>query len=265
MHEVLYTQHYKAFHHMKAMEAGWPDAERLSLDAGRLAPPNGADRLHIVGGLQFGALDRMRKIRAAALPYIFYDRAYFGGGPRSDRLRITAGAYQKHWIDRAWGGNRTPGRAAAFGVTLRPWRHGGGHILLVPPGEAIRTLFGLGDWEGQMLARLKRATQREVRVSYKGDPAPLEERLHNCHCVVTWTSNVAVDAIVAGVPAFTSEWSAAAPVAWDLDMLWTDIEMPRRNGEREIWAESLAWGQFTLQEIASGLARSIVMEAFSKC
>ena len=259
---VLYIQRHKAQHHMKAMEAGFP-GDRCNLDDNRLAKVRGGQpSLHIIGGLQYGALARLCEIRAGGEPYIFYDRAYFGGGPRSDRLRIEANAYQRHILD--W--HVEPGRARALGVELADWRKDGSHILVVPPGPAIRSLFGLGDWEKETLARLKRCTDRPVRVSYKDDPVPLAERLRNCWAVVTWTSNVAVDAICAGIPAFVSRWSAAMPVAENLAQLESYIEGPRRHpgvADREEWADSLAWGQFNLDEIASGLARSIVMEKFA--
>jgi hypothetical protein len=77
---------------------------------------------------------------------------------------------------------------------------------------------------------------------------------------VTWTSNVAVEAIVAGVPAFVSRYSAAAPMAGMLDTLEHRIETPPMPDGREGWAASLAYGQFTLAEIASGYCAEIVMD-----
>jgi hypothetical protein len=74
---------------------------------------------------------------------------------------------------------------------------------------------------------------------------------------VTWSSNVAVEAICAGVPAFTSKLSAASPVAGDLEFLEAMIEKPPMP-EREQWAWSLAYGEFTLQEIQSGYAREVI-------
>lgn len=254
MKHVLYTQEHKAHAHMDAMKKGFP-ARHVSLDENKLAP--GDDVLHIVGGLQFGALDRMREIQMNGAPYIFYDRAYFGGGPGKDRLRITANAYQKHRIQKG-----ATSRFRRLGVELKPWKNGGDHVLLVPPSAAVRALFSLTEnWEGRLVSRLNEITSLPIKVSRKGDPVPLEERLRNCWCVVTWTSNVAVDAIVAGVPAFTSQFSAAAPVAGSILELETLFENPPKP-DREEWAESLAWGQFRLDEIRDGYAREVVMEAF---
>ena len=257
MRHVLYTQTHKAKHFMDAMLAGFP-GDRWPFDCARLVKQRADEKvLHIIGGLQFGALDRMREIRDMGLPYIFYDRAYWGGGPQSDRIRITANAYHKNWIEK-----RKPGRFEQIGGKLQPWKEGGTHIMVVPPGEAIRKLFRLpSTWEEDMLKRLRKITKRPVWPSYKNDVVPLAERLAKCHCVVTFTSNVAVEAITAGVPAFTSEYAAAAPVAWNLNLLEDALEYPR-HGNREAWAESLAWGQFSTNEIRSGFAKEVVMEAF---
>ena len=71
---------------------------------------------------------------------------------------------------------------------------------------------------------------------------------------------MAVDAIIEGVPAFCSEHSAAAPVANKLSDLSSTIENPTFWGDnsRLAWACSLAWGQFTVDEISSGLARRVL-------
>ena len=154
------------------------------------------------------------------------------------------------------------GRAASQGVTLAPWRKSGSHILVSPPGEAIAKLFGLVNWEARTLETLRRVTDRPLRVSRKPDPVPVEERLRDCHCVVTWTSNLAVDAIVAGVPAIVGPAAASIGVAGNYHQLEYCIENPP-TPERECWVESLAWGQFNLEEIRSGFARAVVMEGLT--
>jgi hypothetical protein len=241
---VHYLVERKNRHHGDAIAGGW-NAATVAADGRRLEP----DALHLIGGLQHGSLELLQAARAARAPYVFFDRAYFGGGPGSEWLRVVPGAYQKHWVDR-W--------PARFPVALEPWRTAGGHILLVPPAnDAIKALFGLKDWQDQTLARLRACTDRPVMVSVKPDPRPLAERLRDCWCVVTWTSNVAVEAICAGVPAIVGPESAAAPVAGRLDDLENAINQPPRP-EREQWAASLTWGQFTLDEIRNGEARDSI-------
>lgn len=253
---VLYAQWRKARHFTEAMLAGFPAREAASESAHLDAEA----RLHILGGLQFGCLGLMQQILEARARYVFWDRAYLGGGSQSDRLRITLDAYQKVRVDAGRGLERFE----RFGGRLQPWHTGGGHVLLVPPGEAIQTLFCGRDWLERTLADLQACTDRPVRVSHKGDPVPLEERLRDCWCVVTYSSNVAVEAILAGVPAYASHLSAATPVAGCLAEIHNHrgVEQPPRP-EREAWAASLAWGQFTVDEIRGGLARAVVLEGWA--
>lgn len=217
------------------------------------APVPGAR--HIVAGLQHGSLEILRAIMAAGEDYIFVDRAYFEGGPGSQWFRVVPGAYQHHWITRNIGD-----RANALNLTryLHPKRATGRHILLVPPSQAVRALFGLRDWESLMRARLAACTDRPVDVSRKGDPRPLAARLKDCYAVVAWTSNVAVEAACAGVPVFVSEESAARPVGDWLGHMEARIERPEFADERLPWVNGLAYGQWTLAEIASGETRDFI-------
>lgn len=234
----------------EAICAGW-GAERVSSHIGKPVP--GA--LHLIAGLQFGALEILMQVRAAREDYVFFDRAYFDGGPGSNWLRVVPRAYQHHWVQ-----DLPPARAEALRLEsrLRAWRAAGRHIMVVPPSDAICRLFNLGDWEAQTLARLQRCTDRPVDVSRKGDPRPLAERLADCHAVVTWTSNVAVEAVCAGVPVFCSSESAARSVSGWLGSLEHDIERPTIAPARELWLRSLACGQWTLDEIAAGEAMAFL-------
>ena len=70
--------------------------------------------------------------------------------------------------------------------------------------------------------------------------------------MVSWHSMCASEAIVKGIPCFTSEHSPAAPVSLKLDKL-SMIEKPI-TPNREHWLWSLVGSQFTYNEMLSGLA-----------
>lgn len=251
---AVYAQWGKARHFTEAVVAGFPGRQR-PIDAGRLA----RDCVHVLGGLQFGCLELLAEIRRQREPYVFFDRAYFGGGTFTQQIRLTRDAYQQHWVGRG-----DAARLAKWGVQLAPWRTDGEFVMVVPPSAAVQALFGLKDWTTNVLSRLALCSDRRVVLSDKDDrtKSPLAERLQGCHAVVTWTSNVAVEAVCLGVPAFTSPWSAAAPVSGRLDGLEIGLEQPLRP-ERTAWAQSLAWGQFTVDEIAAGVARERLEEGLA--
>jgi hypothetical protein len=249
MRFAVYAQWGKARHFTEAVVAGFPGRVR-DIEPGKLAK----DCIHVLGGLQFGVLELMREIRAKGEPYVFFDRAYFQGGTYTQQIRLTRDAYQKHWVEEGV----ESGRVRRWGVRLEPWRQTGDFVMVVPPSAEVEHLFGIEGWLEKTLLRFRGCVRRIV-VSPKNDrdKSPLIERLEGCHAVVTWTSNVAVEAIVAGIPAFVSPYSAARPMAGSLEEL--DIENPPRP-DREAWVASLAWGQFTVDEIASGFARERIME-----
>jgi hypothetical protein len=83
-------------------------------------------------------------------------------------------------------------------------------------------------------------------------PSPersFEEALEGAWACVTFSSNAAVEAALAGVPVFAcDEGSMALPIA-NRDL--SEIERPALP-DREQWAFDLAYAQWTLQEFANG-------------
>src|SRR5690349_14872075 len=254
---VHYLVREKNAHHGAAIARGFGartvPAERRTLER---------SALHIIGGLQHGSLELMQQVMDAGEPYVFVDRAYFGGGPGTNCLRVVPSAYQHHWLER-WPTDRLEAiQSQVPSCRLQDWRAQGAHVLLVPPSEAVCQLFGLGDWGAAMYRRLQDCFDGPIVVSRKGDGIPARKHFPNCWAVVTWTSNVAVEAVLAGVPAFVSPASAAWPVALGLDALEARIEKPYLADNRLAWAAALAYGQFDLSEIKSGYAAEIALAHF---
>ncbi len=82
-----------------------------------------------------------------------------------------------------------------------------------------------------------------------------EEDLKDVWCVVTHVSACAVDAILSGVPAIVTGPSIARPISGKIE----DIEKPP-TPDRERWLNNLAYSQFSVQDIKSGLAKAILDE-----
>lgn len=103
-------------------------------------------------------------------------------------------------------------------------------------------------WLEAVVRELSLYTSRPIIVKTKGE-GDLNETLSDAWCLVTHSSNAAVDAVISGVPALVLGQSAVKPVSWTFQ----DIEKPRWP-ERDDWLFCLAHNQWTLAEMREGTA-----------
>ena len=150
-------------------------------------------------------------------------------------------------------------------IDIKPWRKGGSHVLIAGMSGKAAAAEGLIPeyWERNAVAQIKKLTERTV--VYRPKPnysnchhiqgavmqrnVELQNALINCHAVATHHSNVAVDAILAGVPAFCVE-GVASPMSCD-DL--SKIEEPWMPDNRIQWASDIAYCQWSMVEIQNGL------------
>lgn len=135
-------------------------------------------------------------------------------------------------------------------VRLQPW-HEDGYVLLAMPGVAFGAALGIdvGAWCETIYERVRARTGRPIRVRPRDSRAPLAVDLAGAWALVTHSSNVAVDAVIAGVPVFVAPTSAAAPVG-RTDLELAEPAMPPRKH----WLASLASQHFTVSEMRAGIA-----------
>jgi hypothetical protein len=156
---------------------------------------------------------------------------------------------------------RDPAPRPDLRVKMQPWRRDGRHVLLALPGASFGRAMGINvrSWLAHIEGRLRILTDRPIVVRPKTFTKPLAPDLAGAWALVTHSSNVAVDAVIAGIPVFVAAESPAAPVGrTDLD-----IENPVMP-DREAWWASLMNQQFTLPEMASGTAWRLMRQIASQ-
>lgn len=156
-------------------------------------------------------------------------------------------------------------RIKTLGVVPKPWKKGGQHVLVAGMGGkgAPAEGFKPEEWERKAILELKKHTGLSIVYRPKPNwklakPIPgthfspasdsIEDLLDECHAVVTHHSNVAVDGLVAGVPAFCWHGVASPMALKDLAM----IGDPYRPEGREQWLADIAYCQWNLEEMRSG-------------
>lgn len=147
------------------------------------------------------------------------------------------------------------------------WRRSGERILVVLPTEKPFQHYGedRDKWIRMVEQTIRKHSDREIVWRQK---ASRGERTNDTiydaleddvYCLVTYNSIAAVEAVQYGIPAFALAPTAAAPVcSGDLNR----IEKPVMPTEEVIykWLCSIAYSQFSLDEIISGEAWRMVLE-----
>lgn len=156
-------------------------------------------------------------------------------------------------------------------LNYRGWRPRGSKILLIMSTEKPFAYYGTTreKWLEDTYAALQAHSDREIVIRQK---APRGERTNDTiydaleqdvWAVITYNSIAAVEAIQHGIPAFCSAPTAASPVT-TADL--SQIENPPMLSEDIIyrWLSSVAYGQFSLDEILTGKAWTLVQENDSR-
>lgn len=148
-------------------------------------------------------------------------------------------------------------RHARYGPELQPWRLGGDYVLLMGqvPGDMSHAHADLNAWYAMAIEEIRAVWDGPLyfRPHPKGSQAPdlpvmdgaLEDGLAGAAYVVTFNSNSAVDAVIAGVPAVTYDEGS---MAWDV----TAHTPGQHITDRTQWARDLAYCQWTETEFSSG-------------
>lgn len=201
-----------------------------------------------------------RHLRHAGHEVLVMERGYLG-----DRFA---------WTSLGWNGLN--GRAVFYPkddpqrfeshFRMAPWKDGGKYALLIGqvPGDASLAGMNLSRWYEDAATQATKvyglpvrfrqhpmAAKRNIRQRVMGaEPinGTLDNSMAGAAVCVTYNSNTAVDAVIAGVPTVACDkGTMAAPVCASKI---GEIRKP----DRDQWAHRLAWCQWTMDEIKSGEA-----------
>lgn len=192
------------------------------------------------------------------------DTGYFGNQKNKVWHRITKNNLQLLGpiIDRP------DDRLKKIGYKYRKFTPGR-NILICPPSEKIMNLFeqpSPEEWVKQVITDLKKYTDRPIKIRLK--PTREERTTSNTiedalsddvHCLVTYNSIAAVEALMFGKPAITLGPNAAQPIC---NKKLSEIEQLNTPTSEEMkkFMCYLSYGQFTKSEMQSGYAWSILNE-----
>lgn len=208
----------------------------------------------------YGVMRRNNELRDQCIEegrdWYLVDNGYLRPGHFDGYYRITKNAF----LCDGWG-RPDHDRLRNLDIEIQPWQTQGDKILIcVPPRDYGKLWHHDGDaWTRWVKGRFRGKTDRGVVLSYKPvldsrcHPAqpPLWQQLARAWAVIVHDSTVAIDALIAGVPAVvTGDTPAKRCCLTDP----ADIETPIYSDEREELLAVLAANQWTIDEMKSGKA-----------
>jgi hypothetical protein len=212
----------------------------------------------VIRGMKFGRC--VQQAMQTGRVFYYIDNGYFGNQRHKTYFRVI----KNHVHDVRPVIPRSRDRLDRCEVGMKPFTPGS-KILLAPPSAKSFTLWDIDQdqWIQDTIAEIKKHTDRpiEVRLKRKREERlrenTMEQALEHAHCLVTYNSVSAVEAIMLGKPAFTLGPNAAAVLSLN-DL--SQIESPRipSDDEREQWMRHLSYSQFTFSEMTDGTAWSIL-------
>ena len=204
----------------------------------------------------------MEACRAHGRDFYYIDTGYFGN-PVKGKLyhRITRNDVQYFGPIM----DRPDDRLAQTGIGFKKFR-GGTNILLAPPSQKLLMMYDidLETWLNNTIEEIKKYTDRPIVIRKKQSRAvrmtedTMEMALaQDVHCLVTFSSIAAGEALLLGKPAITLGPNAAAPLCSQSLSEIECLNVPTVD-EVRAWAANLAYNQFTEAEMRNGTAWRIL-------
>lgn len=198
---------------------------------------------------------------------VFIDLGYWAREGQEGSHKITVNS--RHPTSYFQRKAHEPTRFGRLGISIKPWQTNGRSVMVV--GMSAKAALAQGfqpeEWERQTIAALRTITKRPIIYRPKpnwagaqpidgaefqrGNPqgTDVHTKLQDVFCVVTHHSNVAVDALLMGVPVFSIEGIASVLSTKSLEK----VETPMRPEGREQWAYDAAYTQWNVSEMRAGV------------
>lgn len=222
------------------------------------------DNALVIRGLGGGSRKAIKHCWETRRTFYAIDTGYFGNGKSKFFHRVTKNALQNLGPIIP----RSDDRLKKMGYSFRKFKRGS-KILICPPSEKVMMLWGQPtpeEWVNQVIADLKRYTDRPIEVRLKPSRSArvntdtIESALaDDVHCLITYNSIAATEALIHGKPAITLGPNAASMLCNTSLSTVENLHIPSRD-EMMAFMCHLSYCQFSVNEFKSGYAWEIVNE-----
>jgi len=210
--------------------------------------------------------------------FYYMDTGYFGnfispGNPGGKKLfhRIVKNDLQKHWLEKYPNDRWREICKIDPRYQWKGWKKKGNKILIIVPNRKSCVFYGYEEgkikdrdeskptWLMNTIETIKKHTDMEIVIREKGSRSARQHHSifdaldEDVFATVAFNSIAALESVIYGIPAFVTVPCAASPLSLtDLSQISTPF-YPDESLVQQHCA-SLAYGQFTGDEIANGTA-----------
>lgn len=197
------------------------------------------------------------------IPYYYIDHAYFNPGYKQPQwMRVIKNGFMQNTLIPNVKDDRL---RKNFTINLEPYNYKDKEdILVFPPSNTVGRVFNSMQWEKNIVKKISELTDRNVIVRRKSGPImdenlcvvtskerytyedTIEEALDKAYCIVAFNTSIALRALEKGIPVICDRYCPAFPISNELKHINNLKEY-----DRQPLFNSLAWGQFTLEEITN--------------
>lgn len=220
----------------------------------------------VIRGLGGGSQKIIKKCWQTGRPFYAMDTGYFGNNKHKVLHRITYNALQNMDTIKDRDDYRLTLQLGPWKSIYKPFTTGR-KILVCPPSDKVMKMFdqpSAAIWTSNLVETLKKMTDRPIEIRMKPvrrervSTKTIQQALSDdVHCLITYNSIAATEALMEGKPAITLGPNAAQLIC---ETSLDNIENPRIPTEDEMFAflKHLSYAHFTQQEMEDGTAWKIL-------
>ncbi len=199
-------------------------------------------------GVLRGTYDAIKKVKS----FYYMDHGYFNQSSRKFKDNRTEildldGYFRIVYNDFIHNGEGEypDDRLKKLNLKILDHNKSGTYIIISEPSESMKKLYNVHNWSEQTKKIIKKFSDRQIVLHNKFSKKPLDELLKNAWAFVSLQSTAGFKAMLNGIPAYFT-----AKTLKNINKI-EEIEDPKINYKV---LNNLAYGQWTLSEMASGEA-----------
>lgn len=202
-------------------------------------------------GILRGTGDIFNHNRRHNIDYYEVDRGYVNPNHYDGYYRISKNGLQAQYLEH----ELPDDRLSKLKYERAEWFSPKGRIIICPPSEYIEQYSGFTPswWENEIIQSIG---DKPYKVRDKSDARPLNDDLQGARCVITFNSNVAIDAAIKGIPIITGMYSVAG--RWSQNSMANVTNDTLTVQDPIELLKFISYNQFTLEEIKDGTAWKIL-------